>query len=240
MFISNKEAEDRLRDDRNIFRDGDAITRPSGVPATSNQSRLQRIEKLREEQELIDQAKARRAQLDNEDSTISLSHLDSLLSPRIKSKPYTNPDVQAAVAETALVLGASMAGAIFDRDSQQPRRMSHGFTNGFDGDAGIPSPALVSRLTRIKERLAEKAADKIDAAMEALTPQKISSIKRATNLAKVAKDMSSVMEKCEPKKDAEGAGVHFHIYRPEASPVSKYETVTVGPKVIDVGSGVTP
>jgi hypothetical protein len=239
MFISNKEAQDRLNDGRNIFRDSPSASDPASSAPTSGSSagwREQKAERLRQEQADIEQARARRTELANEDSTISLSHLDMLLSPHVRSKPYTNIETQAAIAETALVLGPTMAGALFDREHQQPRRMAEGYTSGFDHDAGRPKPELVTRLAQIKERLAEKAANKLDATMNALTPQKISAVKRATNLSKIAKDMAAVMDKCSEHKDNEGAGVHFHIYRPESVPETIYETVQVGPKVIDVPS----
>jgi hypothetical protein len=232
MFISNKEAEDRLKDGRNIFRDKDVAPSPPGSPTSPSDSRDVRVNKIAEDQAAIELLKQRRQKLSNEEAAISLDHLDHLLSPRIKSRPYTDLNVQAAIAETALVLGDTKTSRIFDRSYSQADRYAHGKTNDF----GIEKPELKSRLVQIKERLAEKAADKLDATMNALTPQKISEIKRATNLSRVAKDMASVMDKCSENRDNEGAGVHFHIYRPETVTEKIYETVTVGPAIIDVDS----
>lgn len=222
MFISQREADERLRDDRNLFRDPEAVVRPVEIINP----------------EIIEPEPARspnsphKDMRDADDSDLSLSNLDRLLSPRLhRSKPYTNIDDQAAIAETAILIGPRQTGYIFDRSAGQEEKMSRGFTSGQAVFDHAPKPELVSRISQIKERLAEKAADKLDSTLNALTPSKIGEIKRATNLSKVAKDMAVILDKCTEHKDQDRAGAVFHIFRPEIVQENYYTTVQVGPSL---------
>lgn len=143
---------------------------------------------------------------------------------------HGNIAVQAAIGETALIVGPRIAGAIFDRSEPQTTayREGHGHHKSLYGaEKGPPKPQLVERLDSFKEKLAYAAGRVLETALDNLDTDKISKMKEPVSISRVAKDMAVVMDKVS-KSGTDEAGVHFHIYRPDMKGVSAYETVKIG------------
>lgn len=167
-----------------------------------------------------------------------LKHLDGLLQP---GKPGHHPnasrykghiDAQVAIGETELILGAAHAAPLFGLQDQQTARYGDGTTNVLR-----PNPVVKKRIEESKERIAQLAADRLQSTLDCLTPVKLSSIKRATNLSKVGKDMATILEKVTPKGGAGEEHVHFHIFRPEQMQVNNYQVVNLGGAVPAISGG---
>jgi hypothetical protein len=258
MFISRREAEERLAEDRNIFRD------PS-QPALQDESDCDPEQQIESHDDVggddaivkrsakgttvhrqsgITQSRAGKAGTESESeetdsSSLSLAQLDSLLHPRINGRANYRGrlESQVAIAETSLIIGQTKTHRVFDLSEPQTQAYTRGLSSTSDITSGTPpKPELIKRINKIKEQLAEKAAARLDLTLEAMSATKISEIKRATNLSKVAKDMAVILDKCTDTKEDGRGGVHFHIYRPEPALELAYPTVTVGPKLEGIPS----
>ena len=228
MFVSQKQAEARLKEERNIFRDSAS----EGGTNESSQSNSLIIESPDAGSEVSEMGEE--AEVEDDSPTISLSHLDDLLFPKLRGRANYRGKLesQVAIAETELIAGPSMTARTFGLSVPQTQAYSEGLrsTNNITGNIP-PKQELLQRINKTKELLAVKAAGRLDMTLNALTPQKISQIKRATNLSKVAKDMSVIMDKCTPKEESDKGAVHFHVWRPEIKNESNYVTVNVGPSL---------
>jgi hypothetical protein len=80
----------------------------------------------------------------------------------------------------------------------------------------------------MKDRLAIKAGKRLSATLRLLSDEKLENVTKASELSAIAKDMATVMDKVSPKEAVDAGGVHFHIWAPETSESSEYETVEVG------------
>lgn len=232
MFISQREAEERLKEDRNIFRE--PLT---DLPETGDRNEVAKIDKPFKPGDPEEFDTPEVEEDDPDSSGISLSHLDHLLNPRRpgRARYQGRLESQVAIAETEIIAGSAIAARTFGLSVPQTIAYSQGQRSNSElhpsGNGAPPKPELLARINKTKQELAVKAANRLDLTLNALTPQKISQIKRATNLSKVAKDMSVILDKCTPKDEGDKGGVHFHIYRPELRAETSYTTVNVGPSL---------
>jgi hypothetical protein len=239
MFISKREAEERLAEQRNIFRTPHADAPP-------DTERVDEASVERESDDGVDES-IQQKNLEHQggkisggpeascalDSGPSLAHLDALLSPRVNGRAtyQGKPESQAAIAETNLILGNSTTRRLFGLSEEQTYAYSKGLRSTADITNNVPpNPQLSNRINKIKSELAELAASRLASTLDALSPKKISEIKRATNLSKVAKDMAVILDKCTDNKE-ESRNVHFHVFVPDAADISKYPTIDVGPSL---------
>lgn len=227
MFISAKEAKERLSSRRNIFA-AEPIDRSSDdrleIPETVD------IESVPDSNDVSDDLN------EETDRLLDMEKLNSLinLSPRTQNKqPYRGKtEAQVAIGKTALMIGQGTAGKIFGLSNSQSEAYAHALTSTADiTDHTPPNPSRKQQLDEFREVLAAKAASRLGETLEMLSEQKLSQVKRATNLSKIAKDMAVIVEKVSPKESADQGGVHFHIYKPEIEVEQSYQVVTVGSKV---------
>ena len=153
MFISKREAEDRLTKDQNIFRkfvtevrgeDGSDIGSPDDSASDDSAEQDPTCDTV-----------------SNQHQDLSLHQLDDLLHPRIHGRAqYRNRlESQVAIAETELIIGEAKTARTFNLSIPQTDAYSKGLRTTADITNNVPpKPALISRINRIKEELAEKAA----------------------------------------------------------------------------------
>lgn len=250
MFISKREAEERLGEDRNIFRDPSSVARPD-VSDVSDCDEPDDPSKIEIESPdsggangslnygtagvcSIKNQSDKVSELPRDSSDLSLSQLDDLLHPRIHGRANYRGKLesQVAIAETGLIIGQTTTSRVFGLSEPQTFAYSNGLRSAADITNHVPpKPDLSSRINKIKAELAEKAAARLDATLDALSASKIGEIKRATNLSKVAKDMAVILDKCTENKEEGGKGVHFHIFVPDPVDIDRYPIVNVGPKL---------
>lgn len=223
MFISKREAEERLSENRNIFREPPSSHNDASATDATDTSDARQDVSMETPDEVIEQHQ-----------DLGLAQLDNLLHPRIHGRAnYRNRlESQVAIAQTELIIGDTKTSQTFGLSLPQ----TYAYTRGLRSTADItnhtpPKPELTSRINKIKEELAEKAAARLDETLNALSASKIAEIKRATNLSKVAKDMAVILDKCTDTKEEGGKGVHFHIFVPDPVDVDRYPIVNVGPKL---------
>lgn len=218
MFISHKAAEARLRSSRNTLRERPSIGDP---------------EQLLEE--TVEIPESGRLERDEDEETkevnTDLSALDALIYPHRKPSYRGKLEAQVGVAELGLVLpNRASAAALSGLGLSQVKAYERGLQTSAQVHQPhtTTNPALKRKVDALKEVLAEKAAGRIGDCLDLLDNEKLSKVKRATNLSRIAKDMASVLEKCEPKDKAVEGGVHFHIWKPEINVEQNYQTVTIG------------
>lgn len=237
MFISKEAAEARLRGDRNLFRGVNSPSVPSEIkhdtPVLPEESQT-----LEEEEYEVNDAEGEielSGSLDQPEEAISLPHLDELLHPRVNGRANYKGKLesQVAIGETALILGRAQTARTFQLSPAQTEAYGLGLgdvpRNDPDRQPVNPNHELKRRHNEVKQRLAAKAAARLDLTLEALTPTKLAGIKRATNISKVAKDLAVIMEKCSDVEKTDAQTVHFHVYQPEMNVENNYQTVNVGP-----------
>ena len=223
MFISKKEAEERLKADRNLFREVSAADSPLADAIDAPEEAESGIEPVESKEE------------HTKVSIKALSHLDSLINParpdrkgRPRARYVNNLEAQAAIAETGIILGSGKAASVFELSNAQAGAYGASYRTSNKDQKNAFKPELDLEISKIKTALAHKAADRLDLTLEALSEEKIAGIESAVNLARVAKDMAVIIEKCSEKESTHDGGVHFHIYRPEMQSESAYDTITVG------------
>jgi hypothetical protein len=238
MFISEREARERLEDKSNIFRDPSIPIPLEGYDSVLIETTVDSVGgKKQSSRDVVSSRDGEKDSIpDDKGPAISLSHLDSLINPKLNGRAHYMGQLenQVAIGETALILGPTRTSHLMGLGTEQTRAYREGLTTQTEGIAGTVNtikPELRKRLTIVKERLAEQAAHRLGLTLDALSPDKISSIKRATNISKVAKDMASILEKCTEKEKVDTGGVHFHVYRPEMHNEMNYTTVNVGPAI---------
>jgi hypothetical protein len=182
---------------------------------------------------------AKQESLKSDDPCIAA--LDALIQPRNGSHPRYRGKLesQVAIAETSLLLGDRVAGNLFDLSQPQTQAYRNSLSSTADITNGNPpKPALKKRVDAIKEELAEAAGIRLKQTLGFLSPEKLSRVKRATNLSKIAKDMAVVLDRCSPKEQTHEGGVHFHIMKPEVQRETVYDVVKIGSGLsLDAGSG---
>lgn len=226
MFISSKEAKERLSSKRNIFRDD--LNTPEHDPEIEETIDVEGVPSIpsTDVPDLNEET----------DRLLDMEKLNSLinLSPRTQVKhPYQGkPEAQVAIGKTALMVGQGTAGKIFGLSSPQSLAYERALSSSADiTEHTPPNPSRKHQLDEFREQLAAKAATRLGETLDLLDEKKLSQVKRATNLSKIAKDMAVIVEKVSPKESADQGGVHFHIYKPEIEVEQSYQVVTVGSKV---------
>lgn len=242
MFVTRRDAETRLSSPANALRKKDAclsdndreIPNTVDIPDAAVLHDVPPAPLPASAEEYYEESDELPESTHPDDQTMGpmLDKLDHLLNPRVagRARYMGNLASQVAIAETDLILGQAATSNIFDLATAQVQAYREG--NGTTGGRS-PNSELKRRIEKSKEVIAEKAAARLDATLDALTPVKLSQVKRATNLAKIGKDMAVILEKVSPKESGEEKGVHFHIFRPEFKQENHYETVNLPASVID-------
>lgn len=139
-------------------------------------------------------------------------------------------EMQAACATSAQLVNTRTAAAAFGVSAHHADELKHGYTNQKDRYDETKGP--VEDLTKIiegqKRQVRDLAFEKLTKTLGLIDDNKLIAITDATKLARVAKDLSGVVDKVIPKDAVQLGGVHFHVWRPEMKDESAYETITVG------------
>lgn len=226
MFVSKEEAKARLTDSANLFRFESEATLPIEAPAPAPEE--QTVDEILD---VLEEQTPKTAQ-----ETLGLDQLDKLIRPIVGKARYRGKmDAQIAIAETSLILGPVAAGRAFGLHPSQVSAYAAGAdtTTGQAGQFNLknPRPERLARINVMKERLAIKAGRRVNSCLELLTDEKLQAVTEASTLAHIAKDMATVLDKVTDKKATDEGGIHFHLYRPESAPESKYETIEVGSRL---------
>jgi len=206
MFISRKQAEDRLLDQANLCRKGEAVV---GDKEKAEEILEKVIAEVTESEEF---------------SIPSLDKLDALIGATRSMQRLE--DAREARKNKAFFDVESLLGRGLAKDVLQMERSTP--------MPSAPEPMISRSLRRektlkvVKVRVALKGARKLDFVMDQITEEKISCIQDPAELARLGRDIATVTQAMTPKEETSDSSVHFHIYKPELKQETHYETITIG------------
>lgn len=226
MIVSSSEAKERLESERNrLAVSAPGSERVSDVAPASKDLPVPDSSEGGEEGQ--DQSK--------ESSAFDFSELDKIIDSRPCRPSYANNlPAQRSIAQTSLLIGQTSAAHIFGNSVPQV----HAYENGLQSSAqitnGKPVTSGIDKIVKeLKQELALKAATRLGEVLDVLDGDRIKRVKRATDLARVGKDMAVILDKVSPREDHMQGGVHFHIIKPETAPISDYKVIEVGSRPAD-------
>lgn len=208
MFISEEEALRRLNDSRNLFS-------PS----------------YKKEQEVENPATEESHQKDKLDEIIDIVTDTDPYKVRARERSLRGEEkVQIAIGTTAEIIGNRAAGSLYGLSTEQSKAYNYGQStlsdlgHGRDADRNRV-PSRKAAVNRMKDSLAEIAADKLETALHHLTEDKIKDCS-AIKVSSIARDMATVMDRV-TRDNKNPEHIHFHIFKPEMKQIGEYTTVHV-------------
>jgi len=173
----------------------------------------------------------------------SAESLDKLLNPRIlkNGKEYSgrgpkglHVDEQAAIGVAAGILGTTKGSHLGDVTYAS----GHSFRNGYEGNHTQydprrgPKEELREKIIGGHGVIVDKCFNRLLATLDLLDDNKLSQVKRATELSIVAKNLSGIIASASAATqdkfvDQKEQSVHFHIMRPEPALHDDYPTINI-------------
>lgn len=218
MFVSQKAAKERLASKQNVFREEHSSGAPDSTPAPEVLPEVLPEEKP-------ESAPRGRVGLVGP-PLLDIQRMNSLVFREgeqgfdHKWKYAGNDEAKLTIAKTAILVGKREAAQTFGISEESVRTYTR----------DLPEEKK-DELNEFRKELSMKAAQRLGETLELLDGEKLSKVKRATNLSKIAKDMASIVEKVTPKDSGDAGGVHFHIYKPEMNVEQNYKVVNVGSSI---------
>jgi hypothetical protein len=236
MFISTSEAQKRLVSDKNrLSRPLDESQPKEHVPAPQihdDSLPPQTVDEAPDPSYLEDTPSLQemRAQISaHRQEMIDFTRLDKLinLDPfEGKRRFRMNTEAQEAIGQVAAMTTQQTAADLFGLSQAQTHAYDNGASSSNHVARGEHKQDLKARLDKFRELLAAKAAIRLHETLDTLDEDKLRSVKKATNLSRIAKDMATVMRNVEERLDRnQGDTVHFHVWKPDMKPESSYDVV---------------
>jgi hypothetical protein len=141
--------------------------------------------------------------------------------------PLMSTKDRATLGLAGVLLGGRRAGNLLGRGPDTSHELRHGYLSQVKKQAGEQDEALVDELGLQKKTVRDLAFDRLISSVGLITHEKLEKIADVTKLAKVSRDLATVVDKTTPKEQAINNGVHFHIWKPEMKEESQYETINV-------------
>lgn len=119
------------------------------------------------------------------------------------------------------------------KDFSVSKAHAHNLKNGYITRSNGKSTELLEKKGEILGEIREKASDLIMETLGLVTPEKLRSVDKATDLTKIAKDLSTVVEKATPERGVPSNQTNILIYSPGSRDLKNFETIDVEPMEID-------
>lgn len=135
--------------------------------------------------------------------------------------------VREIIGTDAIENGNSSAKAIaraFDISDSSVSAYKNGSTS--TASYNEPNPELRKSINSVREKLATKAKNRLNQALNNITKEKLENAK-LRDVASVALAMSTVIKQMENTEEDKGHQTNFIFYAPKAREESSYETITV-------------
>jgi hypothetical protein len=232
MFISDSEANERLKSSRNVLTviDKDGADK-AGVEHTQEPPVIVPDEVLEPEDAACSSASGI---VNTPDGSLLRKMLGMKATNGRKAGIKNMPvELQAAAAVTAQVTTLANSASSFGISQHHAHELKHGYTNeesqyGYVGGKEDPNKALEKVINEQKRQVRDLAFEKLTKALGLISDDKLMAITDATKLARLSKDLSGVVDKVLPKEQGIPGGVHFHVWRPEMRTEETYDTIVVG------------
>ncbi len=137
-----------------------------------------------------------------------------------------NREAQKAIGEVDALLGPTAASGIFGNTPPQAQAYGDGLQT--------PSKILDKQIKEVYEHvnlvklsIARSASLKLKKIVDCINDERIEEIQSPVVLARLGKDMASIVERVSPRDAREEDRSIFHIYRPEVATNDQYNIVNV-------------
>lgn len=138
-------------------------------------------------------------------------------------------DENAAIAVVSRLTGQREVSDLFGVTQPQISHLTRSATSPQMDAAGRERPQLRQKIEQLGGMVVDKAFGVIADCLNNLTEERIKAVK-TPQIAKIARDMSSLVRNVTPRDANDGPGVHFHIWRPDMAEESDYgEVINVRP-----------
>lgn len=235
MFVSRKQATERLSDLENLSRVKDSSEASPSVQAPSPDAKVQEGVGEGEDaslDEIVDDAEteayAKEGVADKVETQVfkspSMQRLNDLiggiLSPRpSRAAEATRLENARGFKEVAEYLGKDQAVSLLGKTAT-PEQIDP--TNN-------TRPLIESRIRKLRASVALRSTRKLRKVVDAIDDDKIAAIESPLELGRLARDLSQVSQGMSPKENEVDGGVHFHVYRPEVRETSSYPIINISP-----------
>jgi len=221
MFISETEGADRLEKSKDLWN-----IRDRKVPV-NNGSPISEVpsEPAEKEEETVE-ASEESPRIDAD----ALKALDDILIPpsprgRPKGQHNRSDNLRATIGVASKVLGGRATDQLFDAGKQMP----YAYAQGKVSVGGEVKEDLVLEVKDQQDAIRDLAFNRLVKTLGLMDDEKLEAVTDVTKLARVGRDLSSIVDKVTPKAEANTQSVHFHVFRPEARPEQSYEVIDLVP-----------
>jgi hypothetical protein len=238
-FISEDEARARLKSPSNVLNRADRGYDPESLPEVDLDAILLPLDSdpIDPIEEILSQKppKQKKAKQVDEyfDPFAALKLSKALeLGADVGRKPgirNRTTEENAAVGLSNILLGSSESEQMFGVLPSQQSLIKHGLTSPQDREKGrAPKQELLDSIYSHAQKASDKAFNRLYAALDLLDDSKLKAVTKATDLSRIASDMSRIVNSVTPKDaNVPEGGVHFHIYAPEQNEITDYDMVEV-------------
>jgi hypothetical protein len=135
-------------------------------------------------------------------------------------------EAQTAIGEVATLTTQQTAADLFGISQAQVHAYDNAGSSSNHVARGEHKADLKARLDSFKELIAAKAAIRLHETLDLLDGAKLRTIKKATNLSRVGKDLATIMRNVEERLDRGGQeSVVFHVFTPPMKKADDYDVV---------------
>jgi hypothetical protein len=223
MFISETEGADRLEKSKDLWniRERKPVRNGSPIPEAPTAP-------LPEEKEETVEASEESPRIDAD----ALKALDDILIPpsprgRPKGQHNRSDNLRATIGVASRVLGGRATDQLFDAGAQMP----YAYAQGKVSVGGEVKDTLVTEVKDQQDAIRNLAFNRLVKTLGLMDDEKLEAVTDVTKLARVGRDLSSIVDKVTPKAENNTQSVHFHVFRPEARPEQSYEVIDLVPSI---------
>lgn len=227
MFIDEQEFQRRIRSSENILnrvpRDSERDLTPDSfiLPIDSSIS----VESEPEAEDPVQEAK--------DLSSPSGRALQMLLAGEINEKKRRGRTIeeQAGIGLASALLGPAASGRLNGVSCRHavnlhPKTAVTATDNAYNGKG--PREDLREKILEQNGVVVDLAFGRLVKSLSLLDDTKLTEVKKATDLSRIARDFSGIIKNATPQDEMHGGNsVHFHVYRPEMKQENEYETLTL-------------
>lgn len=212
MFVSKKQADERLSSARNLLNEDSASAVEEDLESVRDETTVEVVK-----EEIFE--------------VPALSQLDALIRGDKLARPAKDPQIRAAQREVARYIG-----------NEPTRTMMHVKALTSADPPEMPMVKRITkelRIKRVKDHVALRTGKVLNKVVAKITQDRIDQITNPLELGRLGRDLATIVERMGPKESASGDGFHLHVYAPEQQSMEAFGAPIVVQKERDDNSSPT-